>query len=302
MEKQELRLLRDVIRGIPELVLVVTENGEYLEIAGVSGHNPENIVGHSVRELFPETVSSQFIDALQEAFSDPEAAIKTIEYRLEPSPDLKIELPGNRPRTFELKINPLTTIHKGARIAVCICRDLTETRDNEKQLLDLSQRDYLTGIYNRIKVIEQLTQSYNEFFRYETSACFLLIDIDNFKTVNDRYGHLAGDAAICHFTQLCQHEHRAVDTFGRLGGDEFGLVLPNISVEEASSFAARIKNLVQDNVCIYKDIPIPFSISVGISDIQKNDTGIEAVINRADQAMYHSKYQGRNQITVHDRL
>lgn len=299
MEGHDFKLLKDIIRGIPELLIVVSEHGQYLEIGGISQHNPDDIVGKSLKEIFPDQVADQFLQSLNEIFECPDYQNKTIEYLLTPSDDLKIDLPGNEPRFFELKINPLPTKYKGDRIAVCICRDITDRKKYEKALIDLSEKDNLTGIFNRTKLFERLNYSFNQYQRYKTPFCFLLFDIDGFKKINDKFGHLAGDQAIRHLVEICSNEHRVQDTFARLGGDEFAMLLPNASLQEAHVLAERIRKRISSTMLEYKDTLIPISISIGLSEIRENDQDIEDLIHRADEAMYLSKYQGRNQVTVH---
>lgn len=299
MDSHEYILLKEIIRGIPELVIVVSENGEYLEIGGISVHNPEDIVGRSLAELFPSHITALFETALSDAFSAPNSDVKTIEYQLSPSADLKIPLTNNETRTFQLKINPLSTLWQKQRIAVCICRDITESRRHEQKLLSMSEQDPLTGIYNRKKLFERLEVAFQEYRRYATPASFMLLDLDNFKTINDGYGHQAGDKAICHFVNILECELRAVDTFARLGGDEFGFLMPQVTYESALKLAERIKFKINQHPFIYQGSTIPISVSIGISQFNRDDHEIQDLICRADQAMYQSKHQGKNSISIY---
>lgn len=290
MENNELTLLRNIVQGIPELVIVVSEHGMYLEIAGISEHDPEEVVGKSLTELFPQSVANQFTDALNTAFSLPSEQVSSIEYTLYPSDDLKIKLTNDIPRTFELKINPLSTTYNGARLAVCICRDVTQYREYEQQLIELSEKDHMTGIFNRTKLLERLEISFHQFRRYQTPSCFILFDIDEFKEINDKYGHLVGDKAICHVVSICSNEHRLSDTFARLGGDEFAMLLPNIGLDEAAVLVERLTKAIRKTPFVYNESIIPITISIGISEIDENDAGIEDVMHRADEDMYCNKF------------
>lgn len=298
MDSHKFNLLKEIVRGIPELTLVVSESGEYLEIGGISEHNPDDVVGRSLTELFPDKIASLFESALHKTFTSPNREVNTLEYQLFPSSDLKIAFPYEEARTFQLKINPLPTKYKGERIAVCICTDITELRNYEQSLLKMAEHDPLTQVYNRNKLYEQLESSFKEHSRYKTPVSFILLDIDDLKSINDVYGHLAGDKAICHFAKLCSKAHRATDTFARLGGDEFGLVMPNINQYEAAKFAERIRKLLAKQPYFYDDQLIPVSASIGISEMTAFDQDVEKVILRADQAMYISKKTGKNRVIL----
>ena len=294
----ELQLLREIILGIPELLIVVSESGRYIDIGGISEHDPNEVVGKTIADLFPANIVSQFTFALADAFSNKESKVKTIEYKLTPSQDLKINLPENNERWFQLRINPLSIRYKEERIAVCICRDITDKKHYENNLIALSEKDFLAGIFNRSKLFERLEGSLEEYQRYGKPFSLMLFDIDDFKLINDRYGHLAGDEVIRMISNLCSHQHRKVDTFARIGGDEFAIVLPNIELAQAHEFAQRITELVDQMELVYDGKKVPVSISVGICCAESTDRDIESVFCRADQAMYRAKQQGKNRVGV----
>lgn len=302
MTHYENNLLREIINGIPELVLVVSEKGKYLEIGGVSEHNPNDVIDKSLYELFPERVANLFKNALHDAFTSVNQEMKEIEYQLSPSPDLKIAFPYNETRSFQLKINPLSIKYKNDRIAVCICRDITELRNYEKKLMTLAERDPLTDVYNRNKLYEHLEISFKELSLCNTTICFMLLDIDDLKIINDTHGHLAGDKAICHFANVCKQALRANDIFARLGGDEFGLIMKATSRLEAGHIALKIRTLITEKTFSYEGNHIDISASIGISEISPYDKNAEKVILKADQAMYQSKNKGKNKISVYNEL
>jgi diguanylate cyclase (GGDEF)-like protein len=293
-EHQNLTLLKEIINSIPELVMAVSEGGKYLELGGVSEHDPLQVVGKYLSDLFPAETAELFERTLATAFAEEGKKVTVIEYTLTPSPDLKIPLLDNIPRTFELKVTPLNSRIDGERVAICICRDITELRNNEKSLIELSELDPLTGVYNRRKLYERLEVSFQEYLRYATQASFLLFDLNDFKHINDKYGHLVGDQVICHFAQLCSTQHRVVDTFARLGGDEFGLIMPNVNQDEAACFAKRSRELLKMEVQISDELSIKMSVSFGISTFNPEDTSIDAIIGRADRNMYRAKFQTKS--------
>ncbi|EJK2098937.1 diguanylate cyclase [Vibrio cholerae] len=290
---QKSNIISEAFQCIPELVFVVSENGRYHALGGITEHHPEDIVGKTIDELFPVDVQPFFYSILHAAFSKKAGSVTKVEYQLKPSDELHIALEDDITRTFELSITPLPTPRCSERVAVCLCRDITELRDYERRLKSLSETDALTGVYNRAKLINELEQAYNEYMRYQSPACFLLFDLDNFKRINDKYGHLIGDKVICHFASVCSAEHRVVDTFARLGGDEFGLLMPNVTIEEATIFLERMHCSLAKLPFISKSLTLEVSVSIGVSEFSPFDASIEAIIQRADHAMYQSKYQHR---------
>jgi diguanylate cyclase (GGDEF)-like protein len=120
-----------------------------------------------------------------------------------------------------------------------------------------------------------------------------LFDIDHFKQVNDTFGHPVGDRVLVKIAQTIRQEIRKADIFGRVGGEEFLLLLPKISVDNASCFAERIRSRVAE--LQWDDTPIakPITISLGITQYHQKDS-LEDLIARADQALYQAKHKGRN--------
>ena len=167
-------------------------------------------------------------------------------------------------------------------------------------LIGKSLYDVLTGISNRRKLLEKLDEKFQEFQRYQQPTCFLLLDIDQFKSINDQFGHQAGDAAIKHVTQLCLSQLRNVDLIGRLGGDEFGIILPNTSIDEATACSERLRAAICTTPFHTGKHDIFITISIGLSEFQSVDSVFDEIISRADSAMYQSKQQGKNTSRIYN--
>ncbi len=170
-------------------------------------------------------------------------------------------------------------------------------RENMR-MRDENSKDYLTGIYNKRYLndyVERVIESKSRSF----SA--LLFDIDRFKTVNDKYGHLAGDYVIkttCSFVEnLLDQTH----TFGRVGGDEFVICFENIEIEEAFKTAEMIQKYIKEHIIQYEGKDIQISISGGMVDINEiDDVSMQKLVEIADKRLYLSKERGRNRITFQD--
>ena len=132
--------------------------------------------------------------------------------------------------------------------------------------------------------------------RYGLMFCLLSLDIDFFKHVNDRYGHAAGDEVLRQFVSIAQRRLRKTDLLGRVGGEEFLILLPQTSAEGGALIAERIRQDVQGSISTFNDQPIPITVSIGGLPWKPGDTAIQAddVLIRCDQALYRAKNTGRN--------
>lgn len=161
------------------------------------------------------------------------------------------------------------------------------------KLGELASRDELTGLWNRREFMRLLQDEARRAARNQTSFCVAIIDIDHFKEVNDKYGHLTGDAVLHELGQLLEFSRRATDTLGRYGGEEFTLLLQGARLSTATVALERTRNLVaqHDWSAIAPDLQL--TVSAGISAWHPGDT-LTAVMNRADAALYEAKHAGRN--------
>lgn len=156
----------------------------------------------------------------------------------------------------------------------------------------LARTDALTGILNRRSLFEFAEHRFRRAQRYGQSFAVIIFDIDHFKEVNDNYGHLAGDRVLKAVTAMVQSQIRTMDCFGRYGGEEFVLVLPDSDHTAGSILSDRLrKNLANLQI---PSIERPITASFGVSAYEPQDDHIDTLFNRADQALYHAKQAGRN--------
>jgi diguanylate cyclase len=169
-------------------------------------------------------------------------------------------------------------------------------RERARQAEKLASVDPLTGIANRRKFDEELEKQVSLSHSEETPLCLMMADIDYFKTVNDKFGHRAGDAVLRQFAELVGTMVRSTDTVARFGGEEFAIVLPRAPLGNAYEIAERIRKAVQSHTWQGSD-KTPFALtltaSIGIADIRDGETAID-LINRADKKLYEAKASGRN--------
>lgn len=172
-----------------------------------------------------------------------------------------------------------------------------QTRLYEK-IEEMATVDELTGIFNRRQLIDLGERCLAQAMRYHQSLSVIVFDIDHFKHVNDTYGHPFGDQVLKAVVKRCQGIVRGMDVFGRYGGDEFVIILPETGMEQANQVANRLKTGVYDTQFQLNDILITLSISVGISELKQPTDTLTDMINQADEAMYVAKKSGRNQIVL----
>lgn len=169
-------------------------------------------------------------------------------------------------------------------------REMDEVRRRLKDAEDLADRDPLLPVLNRRAFLRELSRSIAYGRRYRVSAGLAYFDIDDFKRVNDTYGHAVGDTALRHLADLLSEHVRESDMVGRLGGDEFGVILEHADEKMAQRKAGALAKLIADNPLILNGVKIPLSISVGAVAFTGDDEP-QTALNRADQAMYRVKHQ-----------
>jgi len=174
-------------------------------------------------------------------------------------------------------------------------------RQNER-LGDLSITDGLTGIYNHRYLQEVLDREIDRSDRYATPVTCLMIDIDDFKKVNDQYGHPFGDQVLIQTTQVLKESVRRTDSVGRYGGEEFLVIMPQTSTAVAHPIAERIVSSIQEHVFAFKGVlSIRITVSIGLATYPLPEQGVKTksgLLSAADQAMYKAKLAGKNQTVM----
>lgn len=166
------------------------------------------------------------------------------------------------------------------------------------KLQDSSRRDALTSLFNRRALDEELQRTWHRYRRNRESFAVLLADIDHFKQVNDTHGHAAGDRVLRTLADLLIAHARGTDIVGRIGGEEFVLVLPHAQRHEAERSAERLRHLVEAQDIRAGAHAMRITVSIGIGCVQPGDDAIDTVIARADRALYRAKEAGRNRVAV----
>ena len=174
--------------------------------------------------------------------------------------------------------------------------DVTERKNLEAELRYLATVDPLSEMLNRRAFLTRASQEMARFQRYGHPLSVMMLDIDHFKGINDSYGHEMGDEAIRRVARLMRGALRDSDVLGRLGGEEFAVLLPETALPAALATAQRLRQAVADSELLTPWGRITLTISAGVGDCRPTDGGIDEILSRADRAMYRAKHSGRNRV------
>lgn len=160
--------------------------------------------------------------------------------------------------------------------------------------------DSLTSLYNRRFFLKLANSEVERAKRYQHPVTFMMLDLDHFKHINDQYGHLAGDHVLERIALLLEDESREPDIIGRLGGEEFAILSPESTMQQASQMAERIRHRIRQETFEFEGHKIQVTVSIGLSEVDVTEEHIESAMNRADKALYKSKGTGRNLVSIAD--
>jgi diguanylate cyclase (GGDEF)-like protein/PAS domain S-box-containing protein len=210
-----------------------------------------------------------------------------------------ISTDGDKRFFWEVKTPIYDSIDKSHTWGLCgISYDITERKFLEDELKRQARIDYLTGVNNRRHFMEQAEQELNRSLRYKNPLCIFMMDIDFFKKINDSHGHKAGDTVLKKLTEVSQETLRVVDIIGRMGGEEFAILLPETNKDEAVDVAERLRIAIGDaKVTLENDLFLHFTVSIGVAALASNND-LDVLLNLADQALYEAKESGRNKVCV----
>ncbi|GAB4365013.1 MAG: hypothetical protein Kow009_01760 [Spirochaetales bacterium] len=165
-----------------------------------------------------------------------------------------------------------------------------ELEERNREMERLATHDFLTGIYNRRKLEEVLGYEYEKFERYRTPLSVVIFDLDHFKSINDSFGHKAGDNVLQEISHLIKNNLRKTDTFGRWGGEEFLIILSNTPLPRAKEVAEKVRTRVEQTRF---SVPRTITISLGLAEAQEEES-LERFLQRVDRYLYIAKMKGRN--------
>ena len=205
--------------------------------------------------------------------------------------DLEVATASGETRTIQFRHRTIGNFNVNMYI------DVTRERSYAKELKVLADTDPLTGAMNRRRFFEEADRIHAECQKSGASATFLMLDIDHFKTINDRYGHGVGDAVLIEFTRRCRDVLRPEDRFGRMGGEEFAVVLQRPDYASVRSVAERLRQVVGAEPFIIDTHMLEVTVSVG-GAISEAAESVGSAISRADNGLYDAKKSGRDRVIL----
>ena len=262
---------------------------EYLDIkARIFIYNTREVLA---RKWFPELISSYYLKQLREATK------QVLHNSLDVLADQYTR--NSKSRITRLRVT-VAILLGGIVVVLCVVGALVfnpmfkRIGAQEQELHKMAFIDPLANCRNRRSFLVNADTAFEHSRRYQHTFAILYIDIDHFKDINDTYGHAIGDKTIKQMTQICQNNIRDSDILGRIGGDEFGVILQECSLEFAIQTAEKLRQRISDHI-ISTDVGIiKFSISIGAATIIDGDKDIDDILKRADKYLYKAKRTGRN--------
>lgn len=291
--EERLRKLSHAVEQSPSSIIITDNKGniEYVnaKFTRLTGYTPEEVIGKNPRLL-------KSGDTLPEEYNRLwEMIISGEEWRGEFHNKKK-----NGESYWEYaSISPIRNPKGTITHFIAIKEDITERKQFESQLEFLACHDPLTNLFNRRRFQEELEGCLAYAERYNNNGALLFLDIDNFKYVNDTLGHSEGDKLLIALADLIRQRLRETDVLARIGGDEFALFLPNITMEDACSVAEQVRKSVQQNVAAVNNQFAGITVSIGIALFPEHGNTMKTLLTSADLAMYYAKENGRNRICVY---
>ena len=283
--------LRFITENTHDIVWQLDRNLCFTYINGADrrmrGFGREEVIGQSLKALIPPSGHAT-VDAFM-----PKGALDSDE-------SFEVEMfckDGSRV-WVEIKATPIRQ-HSGAIIGfIGVTRDATQRREIQEKLREQTIRDPLTGLFNRRYLDESLERELARAKRDNLPLSLLMIDLDHFKKLNDTYGHLAGDEVLKCLGELIRKGARGADLPCRYGGEEFLLVLPNMSLEIAAERAEQWCQAFAEARINFGGVTLSATLSVGVSAYPGHGSTRESLIEAADQALYAAKDAGRNRVVL----
>lgn len=307
-------LLQTIVEALPEPCFVLDRDGRYVAVLGgldnTRYHDGRPLVGKLMHDVLPTETADRFLGFVHEALDTGRVVHR--EYTLSSDDVEGVQPDPNVPNHlwFEAHIAPLPSVAGRADMAVWMVFNVTDSRvalhrlevqgrvmhAQQAELERLARIDPLTELLNRRSFFAEAERELEWVRRTGQPAAMILFDLDRFKLVNDTWGHAAGDATLVAVADLLRAERRANDTVGRLGGEEFALVIRNADLSAGTAAAERLRAALAALEVCYDGETISMSASFGVAELSATDEQPDAAVRRADTAMYAAKRLGRNRV------
>jgi len=203
---------------------------------------------------------------------------------------------NGQPLWLDINIVPIRNDEGQLKYFAAIERDLTEHKMLQSRLEVMASTDSLTGLPNRQAIMNKAEKEFASARHYHRPLSIVMIDVDHFKMINDKYGHAAGDLVLREVSTICQDVLRGSDVIGRIGGEEFVLLLPGAVKTVAEQVAERMRVRLASTKIHVHEQEFHITASFGVATLNEDDDTLQNMLDRADEAMYNAKNGGRNQV------
>ncbi|HSG03003.1 MAG TPA: diguanylate cyclase [Marinobacterium sp.] len=287
----------EILNSLPDPAFVLTETGVYAAIYGGVDeryyHDGSGLVGKNLSDLLSPDKAQWFLSEISTALNS--RGLHVVEYELS-NKDIKglenVEGPADS-IWFEGRVIALSSRVNGERAVLWVASNRTKQHELQLKLEILSVTDELTGLYNRRRLLEFLRYNLDMVKRHGMDVLVLAWDVDNFKGINDVYGHAAGDALLQFIAKKSLQHSRSVDRSYRVGGDEFICIFPFSTIESGAKFHRRLEKELSHFVHEHDFKGLDLGLSMGAVLINNEDRDGEMVLDRADQVLYAAKREGK---------
>jgi diguanylate cyclase (GGDEF)-like protein len=314
METDHEALLTAIVDALPEPFFLLDRDGRYVAVLGgldnARYHDGRSLVGKRMHDVLPAATADGFLARVHEALDT--GLVVSYDYELSSDDVDGVERRDGVPDLllFESQLVRLPPIEGRADMVVWMIHNVTETKlamrrlEQQQDALEMQQAelerlartDPLTGLLNRRSFFDEASTELRWVQRSGFPAVVISFDLDDFKTINDTRGHAAGDAALRAVSDLLRAERRATDVIGRLGGEEFAIVVRGADEDDGRLLAERLRGALATLEVLHDGEAISMTASFGVTQIRSIDIDLDDAIKRADAAMYAAKRLGRNRV------
>lgn len=261
----------------------------------LTGYAPADLIGRPVSLLMPPRLSDRHAGYIRDYLTRDDPASNLLgEVR-----EFEIMHRDGTMVPIELKAFALPETIGGKRLFSAFINDNTAHKSVEAEMTRMARQDYLTGCMNRLGFMERARQELSRARRSGRPLSLIVMDIDRFKRINDTYGHQGGDKVLADLLPALADSLRTHDVFGRVGGEEFFILLPETGIKEAVAVAERLRKSLEDHAFLCNGHSVSVTASLGCASLRADDD-LDRLIQRADRRMYLAKNAGRNRVVSVD--
>jgi diguanylate cyclase (GGDEF)-like protein/PAS domain S-box-containing protein len=248
--------------------------------------------------LFQRSTNAMLRGTSVDFFVDPDERedLRKLLDSLDDIRDVEVKMKTSSGLEFMVELSAIRMEYNGVPANLIAMNDISDRKALEIELTRQASTDSLTGLANRRSFMALAEQEIRRAQRFERPFSVMMLDVDHFKAINDRYGHAVGDAVLQGIAKRSPESLRQSDQIARLGGEEFAVAMPETNLEAAVRAAERLREHLAERPVIASGKAVPCTISIGVAEMQPGDVSIDDLLRRADEALYCAKKNGRNRV------